>query len=72
MFFGTDEQAARKNNEINKKELDMKKEEEYTWEQREKDDKYIMERMHPAVLIPGVFIGVMVIVGCIFKGIRAW
>ena len=50
----------------------MKKEEEYTWEQREKDDKYIMERMHPAVLIPGVFIGVMVIVGCIFKGMMAW
>ena len=39
----------------------MKKEEEYTWEQREKDDKYIMERMHPAVLIPGVFIGVMAV-----------
>ena len=50
----------------------MKKEEEYTWEQREKDDKYIMGRMHPAVLIPGVFIGVMVIVGCIFKGIMGW
>ena len=50
----------------------MKKDEEYTWEQREKDDKYIMERMHPAVLIPGMFIGLMVIVGCIFKGIMAW
>ena len=49
----------------------MKKEEEYTWEQREKDDKYIMERMHPAVLIPGMFIALMVIVGCIFKGIMA-
>ena len=50
----------------------MKNKEEYTPEQREKDDKYIMERMHPAVLIPGMFIGVMVIVGCIFKGIMAW
>ena len=42
------------------------------WEQREKEDKYIMERMHPAVLIPGMFIGIMVIVGCIFKGIMQW
>ena len=50
----------------------MKKDEVYTWEQREKDDKYIMERMHPAVLIPGMFIALMVIVGCIFKGIMAW
>ena len=50
----------------------MKNKEEYTLEQREKDDKYIMERMHPAVLIPGVFIALMVIVGCIFKGIMAW
>tara|TARA_B100001057_G_scaffold404009_1_gene416468 strand:+ start:265 stop:417 length:153 start_codon:yes stop_codon:yes gene_type:complete len=45
---------------------------EYTWEQRDKDDKYIMERMHPATLIPGMFIGVMVIVGCIFKIIMGW
>jgi|TARA_E500000178_G_C17029571_1_gene759867 hypothetical protein len=50
----------------------MKNKEEYTLEQREKDDKYIMERMHPATLIPGMFIGVMVIVGCIFKGIMGW
>ena len=42
------------------------------WEQREKEDKNIMERMHPAVLIPGMFIGIMVIVGCIFKGIMQW
>ena len=42
------------------------------WEQREKEDKYIMERMHPAVLIPGMFIGIMVIVGCIFKSIMQW
>ena len=48
------------------------KTEKYTAEQREKDDKYIMERMHPAVLIPGVFIGVMVIVGCLFKNYMAW
>ena len=27
------------------------------WEQREKDNKYIMGRMNPAVMIPGFFIG---------------
>ena len=41
-------------------------------EEVEEYNKYAMERMHPAVLIPGVFIGVMVIVGCIFKGIMGW
>tara|TARA_Y100000748_G_scaffold298667_1_gene294274 strand:+ start:825 stop:980 length:156 start_codon:yes stop_codon:yes gene_type:complete len=48
------------------------KKEKYTWEQREKDDKYIMERMHPAVMIPGFFIAFMVIVGCLFKNYMAW
>ena len=38
------------------------------WEKREEEDRYIMERMHPAVMIPGFFIGFMVIVGCLFKG----
>mgnify|MGYP000188369823 FL=1 len=47
---------------MNKKEI----------EEVEKYNDYVMKRMHPAVLIPGVFIGVMVIVGCIFKGIMAW
>ena len=46
------------------KKQEIKEVEEY--------NKYVMERMHPAVLIPGVFIGVMVIVGCIFKGIMGW
>ena len=32
-------------------------------EEIEKHNKYVMERMHPAVMIPGMFIGVMVIVG---------
>ena len=44
----------------------------YTPEQREKDDKYIMERMHPAAMIPGVLIAVMVIVGCLFKNYMGW
>ena len=42
------------------------------WEKREKEDEYIMERMHPVVLMPGMFIGIMVIVGCIFKGYMGW
>ena len=42
------------------------------WEQRAKDNKYIMERMNPAVMIQGFFIGFMVIVGCLFKGYMGW
>ena len=38
------------------------------FEKREEEDRYIMERMHPAVMIPGFFIGFMVITGCLFKG----
>ena len=38
------------------------------WDKIEKDNEEIMKRMHPAVMIPGFFIGFMVIVGCIFKG----
>jgi len=41
-------------------------------EQIEKDNEYIMERMHPAVILPGLFIGLMVIVGCIFKVYMGW
>ena len=41
-------------------------------EQQEKDNEYIMKRMHPAVLIPGVCVGIMVIVGCIFKNYMQW
>tara|TARA_B100000886_G_C20405082_1_gene484385 strand:+ start:1705 stop:1845 length:141 start_codon:yes stop_codon:yes gene_type:complete len=41
-------------------------------EQIEKDNEYIMERMHPAVILPGLFVGVMVIVGCIFKVYMGW
>ena len=50
----------------------IEKKEQYTWEQRDKDDKYIMERMHPATFNPVIFTGVMVIVGCIFKIIMGW
>ena len=46
----------------------MKKE----WEQIEKDNKDIIARMHPAVLIPGYLIGFMVIAGCLFKGYMGW
>ena len=42
------------------------------WEKVDKDNEEIMKRMPPATLIPGVFIGVMVIVGCVFKGIMGW
>ena len=42
------------------------------WEKREEEDRYIMERMHPAVMIPGFFIAFMVIVGCFFKGYMGW
>ena len=42
------------------------------WEKREEEDRYIMERMHPAVMIPGFFIGFMVITGCLFKGYMGW
>ena len=42
------------------------------WEKREEEDRYIMKRMHPAVMIPGFFIGFMVIVGCLFKGYMGW
>ena len=41
-------------------------------EQLEKENDYIMKRMHPADLIPGLFIGIMVIVGCIYKGYMGW
>ena len=42
------------------------------WEKREEEDRYIMKRMHPAVMIPGFFIGFMVIAGCLFKGFMGW
>ena len=42
------------------------------WEKREEEDRYIMERMHPAVMIPGFLIGFTVIAGCLFKGYMGW
>ena len=42
------------------------------FEKREEEDRYIMERMHPAVMIPGFFIGFMVLIGCLFKGYMGW
>ena len=47
---------------MNKKEI----------EEVEKHNEYVMERMHPAAIIPGVLVAVMVIIGCIFKGIMGW
>ena len=38
----------------------------------EKDNEDIMKRMQPAVMIPGFFIGFMVIAGCLFKGYMGW
>jgi|TARA_E500000318_G_scaffold98141_1_gene99235 hypothetical protein len=38
----------------------------------EKDNKDIMTRMHPAVMIPGFFIGFMALAGCLFKGYMGW
>ncbi len=42
------------------------------WKKIEKENEYIMERMHPAVMIPGFFIGFMVLIGCLFKGYMGW
>ena len=42
------------------------------WVKREEENKYIMERMHPAVMIQGFFIGFMLIAGCLFKGFVGW
>jgi type II secretory pathway component PulF len=42
------------------------------WEKIDKDIEDIMTRMHPAVLIPGVLVGLIVIAGCIFKGYMGW
>jgi hypothetical protein len=42
------------------------------WEKIDKENEYIMERMHPAVMIPGFFIGFMVLIGCLFKGYMGW
>ena len=47
---------------MNKKEI----------EELEKHNEYVMKRMHPAAIIPGVLVAVIVIVGCIFKGIMGW
>mgnify|MGYP001353152259 CR=1 FL=1 len=42
------------------------------WEKIDEDNKEIMKRMHPAVLIPGYIIGFMVISGCLFKIYMGW
>ena len=41
-------------------------------EQIEKDNEYIMNRMHPAVILPGLFLGMMAMVGSIFKVYMGW
>ena len=42
------------------------------WKKIEKENEYIMEGMHPAVMIRGFFIGFMVLIGCLFKGYMGW
>ena len=37
------------------------------WEKIDEDNEDIMKRMHPAVILPGLFVGIMVIVGCVYK-----
>lgn len=49
----------------------MKDQKEH-WEKIDRDNEDIMIRMHPAVLIPGVLVGLIVIVGCIFKIYMGW
>ena len=42
------------------------------WEKVDKDNEYIMKRMHPAVILPGLFIGLMAAVGSIIKVYMGW
>tara|TARA_B100001027_G_C16195853_1_gene298281 strand:- start:593 stop:784 length:192 start_codon:yes stop_codon:yes gene_type:complete len=50
----------------------LMKEQKEHWEKIDRDNEDIMKRMHPAVLIPGVLVGLIVIAGCIFKGYMGW
>ena len=49
----------------------MEKNRKY-WEKIDEDNEYIMERMHPIVIFPGLFIGLMALVGSIFKVYMGW
>ena len=42
------------------------------WEKIDEDNEDIMKRMHPAVILPGLFVGIMVIVGCVNKIMMGW
>mgnify|MGYP003128508260 CR=1 FL=1 len=42
------------------------------WEKIDEDNEYIMKRMHPIVIFPGLFIGLMALVGSIFKVYMGW
>ena len=42
------------------------------WEEIDEDNEDIMKRMHPAVILPGLFVGIMVIVGCVYKIMMGW
>ena len=42
------------------------------WEKIDKENEYIMDLMHPVVMIPGFFIGFMVLMGCLFIGYMGW
>ena len=50
------------------KEIEKKQE----IEEVEKYNEYVMKRMHPAVILPGLFVGIMVIVGCVYKIMMGW
>ena len=42
------------------------------WEKIDEDNEYIMKRMHPIVILPGLFLGMMAMVGSIFKVYMGW
>tara|TARA_Y100000748_G_scaffold261822_1_gene230041 strand:- start:24 stop:167 length:144 start_codon:yes stop_codon:yes gene_type:complete len=42
------------------------------WEKVEKDNEEIMKRIHPAAMIPGFAVGLIVVVGCVFKIYMGW
>ena len=49
----------------------MKNKREY-WEKIDEDNEYIMKRMHPAVILPGLFIGLRAAIGSIYKVYMGW
>tara|TARA_B100001057_G_C22744830_1_gene909325 strand:+ start:945 stop:1163 length:219 start_codon:yes stop_codon:yes gene_type:complete len=62
----------KKREELEKKFLEEYSRKAREVEQIEKDNEDIMKRMHPAVILPGLLVGIMVLVGCIYKGYMGW